>query len=125
MHQICVFHFHVQFLVCLIFNNLILHLGVFTHADPNIKLVSCSSPLLNKKCLQVQFENGEIDIAELDRAFKNDSTNYVGNFKNAPDVRVFASIPYQDLGFDVIHVSLQFRGISSNAIHAPLLTTIE
>ena len=89
----------------------IFHLGALTHADPNIRSIPCPSPELNDKCLRVQFENGEIDIAELDRAFKNDSTNYVGNFMNAPDVRVFASIPYENLGFDVIHVSLQFRSI--------------
>ena len=67
------------------------------------------NPKLNEKCLQVEFENGDIDIAELDKAFKDDDTNYVGSFKNAPDVRVFASVPYRELGFNLIHVSLRFK----------------
>ena len=82
------------------------NLGASAHADPNIRWISCSDPELTKKCLRVQFENGETDIAELDEAFENDNTNYVGYFKNAIDVRVFASIPHQELGFDIIHVSL-------------------
>ena len=86
-------------------NSLFIDLSAFALADPNIKQIPCMNPKLNEKCLQVEFENGDIDIAELDKAFKDDDTNYVGTFKNAPDVRVFASIPYRELGFNLIHVS--------------------
>ena len=79
-------------------------MGYFAYSDPIIKWMPCSNPELNSKCLQVQFENGEIDIAKLSDTYR-DNTNYFGYFKNAPDVRVFASIPYQKLGFGLIHVS--------------------
>ena len=69
-----------------------------------------SNVILHICSAKVQFENGDIDIAELDKAFVNDNTNYVGHFKNAPDVRVFASIPNHELGFHLIHVSLRFKG---------------
>ena len=75
------------------------------NADPNMKWISCTNPRLNEKCLHVQFENGDIDIAKLYDLYK-DSTNYIGYFKSAPDVRVFASIPHKTSGFDLIHVSL-------------------
>ena len=78
------------------------------NADPKIKWIPCSNPELYEKCLNVQFENGETDLAELNKAFKDDHINYVGYFKNMPDVRVFASIPNQELGFDLIHVSFRF-----------------
>ena len=87
-----------------------MNLGSLAYSDPNIRKIPCSNPDVTDECLKIQFENGEIDIAELNTAYENDNTNYVGYFKNSNDVRVFASIPDQELGFDLIHVSLRVQG---------------
>ena len=94
----------VRFLVTIV----LFYYKALINADPKIKWIPCSNPELYEKCLKVQFENGETDLAELNKAFKDDDINYVGYFKNMPDVRVFASIPNQELGFDLIHVSFRF-----------------